>query len=61
MHTLVNYCNERDLYGRFYNDADHRQARVFRSYLIASLLGGDTRDVRFFDANGICFRHAMFQ
>jgi hypothetical protein len=60
MTDLVAYCNQKDSQGGFINDMDHRQARVLRSFLIASLLGGDTSDVRFFNANGICFRHAMF-
>lgn len=60
MTDLINYCNQKDSQGGFINDMDHRQARVFRAYLIASLLGGNCQDVRFFDANGICFRTAMF-
>ena len=55
MEQLVNFCNEAN------NDADHRQARVFRSFLIASLLRGDTRDVRFYDEQGIWYRHASFK
>ena len=51
---LVRYCNEDN------NDADHRQARVLRVFLIASLLGGDTGDVRFYDRQGVWYRHASF-
>jgi hypothetical protein len=60
VNELTSYCNQRDAAGGFFNDVDHRQARVLRSYLIAALLGGDTKDVRFFDESGLCFRHAMF-
>ena len=54
MNELVQYCNRQS------NDMDTRQARILRSYLIASLLGGDTQDVRFYDENGIWVRHASF-
>lgn len=60
MIELTTFCNQRDTAGGFVNDMDHRQARVLRSYLIATLLGGNTQDVRFYDESGICFRHAMF-
>lgn len=53
MIELTNYCNHP------LNTPDHCQARVLRSFLIASLVGGDTSDVRFY-RNGICVRHAMF-
>jgi hypothetical protein len=54
MANLVKYCRESN------NDTDHRQARIFRAYLIAILLNGDTSDVRFYNANGLCFRIASF-
>ena len=54
MRDLINYCNESN------NDADHRQARRLRIYLIATLLGGDVNDVRFYDANGNWYRHSSF-
>jgi hypothetical protein len=53
MQELTQYCNQP------MNTPDHCQARVLRTYLIASLLGGDTQDVRFY-RDGVCFRHAMF-
>lgn len=54
MNDLVRFCKESN------NDMDHRQARILRAFLIASLLGGDVSDVRFFNKDGICFRHASF-
>ncbi len=54
MTDLINYCNESN------NDKDHCQARVLRSFLIASLLGGDTSDVRIY-SNGLWVRHASFK
>ena len=56
MPELINYCAERS------NNADHRQARVFKSYIIASLLNVDySVSVRFFREDGVCYREAMFQ
>jgi hypothetical protein len=60
MTELISYCDQRTAAGGYFNDADHRQARMMRHYLTATLLGGDTKDVRFYDESGICFRHAMF-
>lgn len=55
MTELVNYCAEPS------NDMNHRQARVFKSYIIASLLGIDyNTEVRFFKEE-VCYRVAMFQ
>ena len=54
MLELVTYCDESN------NDADHRQARVLRRWLIDQLLGGDTSDVRFYTDGGIWYRHANF-
>lgn len=54
MSELYNFCREHS------NDVEHRQARKFLSYLISILLGGDCNDVRFYNDDGVCFRHAMF-
>ena len=44
------------------NDADHRQARVWRAYMIACLLDVKATDkVRFYNENGIAYREAMYQ
>ena len=55
MLELYNYCSESN------NNADHRQARIFQRYIIASLLGGDLSDVRFYTKGGIWYRHASFE
>ncbi len=55
MDELKQYCRQE------LNTADVRQARIFMDYIIATLLGGDTRDVRFYAPNGDCFRTASFQ
>ena len=50
MLELTRYCDTRDSMGGFYNDPDHRQARMFRDYLIAGLLNVDENtDVEFRD------------
>jgi hypothetical protein len=56
MNELYKYCRESN------NDSDHRQARIFQSFLIASLLGVPEQDeVRFYWPNGICYRVASFR
>ena len=59
MHNLIQFCDQRDSFGYFINTPDHCQARVLRAFLVSSLLGGDTSDVRFY-RDGVCFRHSMF-
>lgn len=54
MEELVTFCNQQS------NGIEVRQARILRHYLTASLLGGDVRDVRFYNEHGMCFRHASF-
>ena len=50
MLELTRYCDTRDSMGAFCNDPDHRQARMFRDYLIAGLLNVDENtDVEFRD------------
>ena len=56
MPELFQFCR------RDSNDADTRQARIFQSYIIASLLGISQKDeLRFFNEIGQCYRVAMFQ
>lgn len=59
MEALVRYCAER---GPKMNDADHRQARVLRSYLIASLLNVQPTDtMTFTNEHGTMYRVASYR
>lgn len=60
MNELHAYCNEQTASGGFNNDADHCQARVFQSYIIATLLGVTELDTVKFYQHGTCYRVAMF-
>lgn len=56
MEELMRYISESN------NNADHRQARILHTYLVASLLRlTDTEEVRFYNAGGVCYRVAYFR
>lgn len=54
MNELVQYCNQPT------NHIDVRQARIFRTYLIASLMNLSGVDTVRVYRNGACYRESSF-